>query len=87
MGWGAGRKLGQILDNTVRVLAIELMCAAQGIDYRRPAQPAPRTMKVWKGLREVIPPLIDDRPVGDEIEAVAGLIDNGTIDRLAGFEG
>lgn len=86
MGWGAGRKLGQILDNTVRVLAIELMCAAQGVDYRRPAKPAPRTMQVWKGIREVVPPLIDDRAVGHEIEALAALIDNGTIDQLAGFE-
>lgn len=83
MGWGAGRKLGQILDNTVRVLAIELLCAAQGIDYRLPVRAAPRTTRIWKGLREVVPPLIADRSLSAEIEAVAGLIDDGTIDRLA----
>lgn len=83
MGWGAGRKLGQILDNTARVIAIELICAAQGIDYRRPDSPGPRARRVYEGLRQVVMPLTEDRSSSDEIEAVATLIENGSIDTLA----
>lgn len=83
MGWGAGRKLGQILDNTMRVLAIELICAAQGIDYRLPARPGPRLQKVHEGLRKVVSPLVADRPSSEEIEIVAGLIESGILDELA----
>lgn len=83
MGWGAGRKLGQILDNTARVIAIELICAAQGIDFRRPASPGPRARRVYEGLRQVVMPLTEDRSSSDEIEAVATLIENGSIDTLA----
>jgi len=34
MGWGAGRKLGSVLDNATRVVAVELLCAAEGVDRR-----------------------------------------------------
>jgi histidine ammonia-lyase len=86
MGWGAGRKLGQIIDNSVRVLAVELLCAAQGIEQRLPDRPAPGTAAIWLGLRAVVPPLDSDRVLGDEIEAVAAMIDGGEIDHLAGWD-
>ena len=38
MGWGAGRKLWEVLANTSRVLAVELLCAAQGTEARSSAQ-------------------------------------------------
>jgi histidine ammonia-lyase len=85
MGWGAGRKLGQILDNTSRVIAIELICAAQGIDYRQPTRPGPRASQIWKGIREVVPPLTEDRSISREIEAVSVLIETGSIDQFAGW--
>ncbi|MDP3983676.1 MAG: histidine ammonia-lyase [Acidimicrobiia bacterium] len=85
MGWGAGRKLGPVLANTARVLAVELICAAQGVDYRRPLQPAPGTGGVMALLRRHVPTLDRDRPVGAEIEVVTGLIENGDIDRAAGW--
>jgi histidine ammonia-lyase len=81
MGWGAGRKLEQVLDNTARVLAVELMCAAEGIDHRSPARPAPGTSAIAGLLRRHVPPLDGDRPVGSEIEAVSHLIESGEIDR------
>jgi histidine ammonia-lyase len=80
MGWGAGRKLLQVLDNTVRVLAIELMCAAQGVDHRRPHRPAPRSAQIRGVVRESIPPLEGDRPVGPDIERLALSIERGAID-------
>ena len=43
MGWGAGRKLWEVLANTSRVLAVELLCAAQGTEARAPLRPASAT--------------------------------------------
>lgn len=79
MGWGAARKLDRVIDNTARVLAVELLCAAQGIEYRAPLRPAPATGAVLELIRGSVPTLDEDRPPADEIELVAGLIDRGLI--------
>jgi histidine ammonia-lyase len=84
MGWGAGRKLGAILDNTRRVLAIELLCATQGLEYRKPLVAAPGTGAVAGLIREHVPPLTADRPLAGEIETVARLIGDGSISSAAG---
>ena len=84
MGWGAGRKLSQVLDNTARVIAIELMCAAQGLEYRRPHEPGRLAGRIWQGIREFVPPLTADRSLGAEIEELAEFVENGGLDERAG---
>ena len=84
MGWGAGRKLFPILDNTARVVAIELICAAQGLEYRRPLQPGPVAARIREAIRGLVPPLTEDRSVGAEIEAVANFIEAGGLDAMSG---
>lgn len=84
MGWGAGRKLSQVLDNTARVLAIELICSAQGLEYRRPSQPGAVAGRIWQAIREFIPPLDADRSVGAEIEAMAAFVESGGLDARVG---
>jgi histidine ammonia-lyase len=79
MGWGAARKLFDILENTSNVIAVELVCAAQGCEQRAPLEPAPGTGAVLAAVRSVVPPLVEDRPVGADIEAVASLIQTGGI--------
>jgi histidine ammonia-lyase len=83
MGWGAGRKLGDVLTNTAHVVAVEMVCAAAGMDQRSPLRPAPGTAEAHDRVRAVVPPLVDDRPVGVDIEAVATLIENGAFDTIA----
>lgn len=83
MGWGAGRKLDQVLDNTARVIAVELLCGVQGIEQRRPRRPGQGTRRICDAIRAVIPPLDSDRSVGPEIETVAAMIENGDIDQAA----
>ena len=83
MGWGAARKLHQVLDNTARVLAVEMLCAAQGIEYRSPLRPAPGTAAAVELIREAVPSLDEDRPPSAEIERVARLIADGGFTRLA----
>ena len=79
MGWGAGLKLNQILGNARRVVAIEILCAAQGIEYRSPLLPAPGTAAMVGLVRAHVPPLSEDRSLTDEIEAVAALIADGSV--------
>lgn len=82
MGWGAARKLGAVLDNAARVVAVELLCAAEGVDRRAPLAPAPVTAAVRDTVRTVVEPLDRDRPPGPAIEAIAGLIETGAFDAL-----
>lgn len=82
MGWGAGRKLGEVLDNTELVLGVELVCAAQGIEYRRPLRPSPRSATAVDLIRTVVPTLESDRPVGEDIEAVARLTGAGAFEAI-----
>jgi histidine ammonia-lyase len=86
MGWGAGRKLLEILDNIARVIAAELMVAAQGIEYRQPLRPAPIVEALWRGIRSIVPPLTADRPIGDEIEAIARFLEAGGVDEICGWK-
>lgn len=78
MGWGAGRKLHTVLDNTARIVAVELLCAAEGIRYRAP-EPAAGTAAALAAIRAEVPPLQDDRSVAADLETIARLIEDGTL--------
>ena len=79
MGWGAGKKLFPLLDNVQRVIAIEVLCAVQGIEYRRPLEPAPGTRRIMELVRSHVPPLDRDRSLADEIEVISNLIGRGEL--------
>ena len=85
MGWGAGRKLFEVLENTSRVLGVELVCTVEGIGHRLPLRPSPRTAAVVDVVRSVVPPLSDDRPIGGDIESAARLVTDGRL--AAALEG
>jgi histidine ammonia-lyase len=79
MGWGAARKLTGVLDNVTLILAVELLCAAEGTEERAPLRPAAGTARILADVRSVVPPLDGDRPPSPDIEAVATLIGSGAI--------
>lgn len=79
MGWGAGRKLLDVIANVRRVLAIEILCAVQAIEYRAPLTPGEGTGAIAAKVRQVVPPLIADRSPAAEIEVVADLIASGDL--------
>jgi histidine ammonia-lyase len=87
MGWGAGRKLGTVLDNTARVLAVEILCACEGIERRGPLQPGAGTGAVLATVRERVAPLGRDRSPAADIEAIAGLIESGELQDSAAAVG
>lgn len=76
MGFGAGTKLFEVLDRVKRVIAIELLCAAQGVDQRAPLEPGVGTAAIHAEIRAKVAPLAEDRSVGQDIEAIVGLIDS-----------
>lgn len=81
MGWGAATKLDTVLTNTGRVVAVELMCAAQGAE-QRDAPLAPGTSAVKDLVRSVCEPLVEDRPPGVDMTAIADLIESGAFSRI-----
>jgi histidine ammonia-lyase len=85
MGWGAGRKLSTVLTNARRVVAIEILCAVQGVEYRQPLPPAAGTAALVELIRHHVPPLENDRSLSEEIEMVAGLIDDGSVTATIGL--
>ena len=83
MGWSAGRKLRRSLDGLARVLAVELLTAARGIELRAPLQPSPATAAVIAALREAAPGPGPDRFLAPEVEAALELVRSGGARRAA----
>jgi histidine ammonia-lyase len=71
MAMGAAWKLRRVARNVRYVLAIELMCAAQGIDYRAPLRPGRGVARAHAKVRQVVPSLERDRMLGPDIERLA----------------
>jgi histidine ammonia-lyase len=75
MGWHAARKAGEVLDNVRTVLAVEVLCAVQGIDLRAGlAGPGPATGAVCAAVRGTVPAMHVDREVTPQVEAVRALL-------------
>jgi histidine ammonia-lyase len=74
MGAFAARKFAGVVDNVRVVVAIEMICAAQGIEFRSPVRPSPANRELIAALRAYCPPVTEDRPFGPDIERVAGAI-------------
>jgi histidine ammonia-lyase len=68
MGWHSGRKLRKVVDNLRRVIAIELVTAARGIEMRAPLKPAPKTSAMLAKLRKEVPGVGPDRFLAPELE-------------------
>ncbi len=83
MGWSAARKLRRAVDGLTRVLAIELLTAARGIELRRPLEAAPATAAVIGKLRARTPGPGPDRFLAPEIEEARQLIVTGAARRAA----
>jgi histidine ammonia-lyase len=77
MGWSAARKLRRAVDGLARVLAVEVLTAARGLDLRRPLEPAPATAAVRAELRTAVPGPGPDRYLAPEIEAAVECVRSG----------
>ena len=74
MGWGAARKLRRVLDNLRRILAVEWVTAARGIELRAPLQPAAGTAAAVSLLRRRVPGPGPDRWLSPELAAAERML-------------
>lgn len=73
-------KLHKLLRKLDHLIAIELLAAVQAVELAKPERIAPRLWEVKKRVREVSPPVTQDRPLGREIEMIAAdLISSGQL--------
>jgi histidine ammonia-lyase len=77
MAMGAAWKLRRIVQNVRAVLAIELMCAAQGLDFRKPLRAGRGAAHGHRLVRELVAPLERDRVLSIDIATLAAAIDRG----------
>lgn len=67
MGANAATKLRRVILNVQRVLAIELLTAAQALDLRKPTISSPAIEKIWTALRQQVPFMEKDRVLHDDL--------------------
>ncbi|MGW6376065.1 histidine ammonia-lyase [Rhodococcus sp. NPDC055112] len=79
MGWSGARKLRRSVDGLTRVLAIEALTAARGLDLRAPLEPSPATAAVRDTIREQVQGPGTDRYLAPEIEAAVQLAASGAL--------
>jgi len=85
MSTTAARKCRSVITNTSRVLACELLCAAQGLEFLLPLRPGQGPEAAYRLIREHVRPLARDRTLHRDLEAVERLIRSGRL--LAAVEG
>jgi histidine ammonia-lyase len=83
MGSISGRKLHQVIDNLEYIQAIELLYAAQAVDFRRPLMSTPVIEAIHAKVREHVPHVQDDRVFADDINSLHQLIINGSLLAIA----
>lgn len=77
MGMTAALKLRTIVESAERVLAIELLAAAEGLEYRAPLKPGVGVLRAYEIVRAHAPRLTEDRPLSGDIERIAEAIRRG----------
>jgi histidine ammonia-lyase len=82
MGMSGARRLAKMLDNLSHILAIELLCACQGIDLLAPLQTGALAQKAYAAVRQASPKLTTDRPLAPDINAVTLLIESAAIAKI-----
>jgi histidine ammonia-lyase len=80
MGMTAALKLRAMVENAEHILAIELLAAAEGLEYRAPLKPGLGVLRAYELVRAHAPRLTRDRPFSPDIERLAAVIRRGEFD-------
>lgn len=80
MGMTSALKLRKIVENVERGLAIELVAAAEALEFRRPLKPGVAILRAHDTVRELVAPLEDDRSLSQDFETIAKAIREGRFD-------
>jgi histidine ammonia-lyase len=79
MGNASALKAWQALSNSEWTLAIELLAAAQGVEFLAPLEPGRGAAAARAFVRSLSPRLEDDRPLAGDIDAVAAAVRSGQL--------
>lgn len=79
MGSISGRRVNEVIGNVEKILAVELVCAAQAFDYRRPLKSAPVLESCHGEVRQVIDHAETDRVFAHDLEKARKLIASGRL--------
>ncbi|NBO26242.1 MAG: histidine ammonia-lyase [Actinobacteria bacterium] len=82
MGWSAGRKLRQVVENLTKIVGIEYLTAARAIDLRAPLQASQITGKAVSELRKTSQGPGPDRFLAPDMQAAVNVVANGTLAKL-----
>jgi histidine ammonia-lyase len=82
MGTTAAIQARTAARNVANILVIELLCAAQAIDFHAPLRPGRGTGAVYDAIRSVVSVREDDREMSPDLEAVLALVDDGTLSTI-----
>ncbi len=82
MGTIAARKAKQILENTENILAMEILCATQGLDLLKPLKPSGIILKVLEFIRERVPFAKADRVFAEDIKIIRLMISNRELNTI-----
>lgn len=81
------RRLKRMNENLNTILGVELLCAAQGIEFRAPLETSPVLQTVMKTIRSEVAALGQDRYMADDMKRVTRLISTGQLIADAGLSG
>jgi histidine ammonia-lyase len=73
------RRLARMNRNLNTIVGVELMCAAQGVEFRTPLKTSPQLTKAMASIREQVPTLKNDRYMADDIANASTLVADGTL--------
>ena len=79
MGATGALHLAEVVDRSTTVLAIEALCAAQGLDFRAPLRPAPRVARAQAAVRRRVAHLAEDRSPAPDIESARAMLAAGEL--------
>jgi len=79
MGTIAARKGRDIVKNVEHILAMELLCATQGLEFLLPLRPGIGIEEAYRVVREKVPPIKGDRRFSEDIKKIQSLIESGEL--------
>jgi histidine ammonia-lyase len=82
MGMSGARRLSRMLENLRHTIAIELLCACQGIDLLAPLRTGTLAMKAYESVRANSAKVTHDRALAPEIELVSALVAEGSVAKV-----
>jgi len=79
MGTIAARKGRDIVNSVEQILAMELLCATQGLEFLLPLKPGVGIKEAYNTIRRKVPPIVGDRRFSDDIKKIDLMIKSGEL--------